>query len=364
MTARDEATEDPLDPRRTPDLLGHAEAERTILSSWEAGRLPHAWLISGPEGIGKATLAFRLGRFLLAQGGEGGGLFGAPESLAVAPEDPVFQRVASGGHADLMTVRRSINPKTGRERTEIVVDDVRAVSGFLHQTAAEGGWRVVVIDPADDMNANAANAVLKVLEEPPARAVILLIAHNPGRLLPTIRSRCTHLALRALAPDDMAQVLQRIDPDLSEADRQALARLAEGSPGKARALLAAGGLDLYRELVGLLGTVPGLDAKRLHALADKVAPAHKAREFETVMELLAWWLARMVRGAADGQGLAEIAPREGEIAARLAQAAPLADWLEVWEKVRRLAVRADAVNLDRKQVVLSSFFAIQATARG
>src|SRR3954471_757360 len=168
------------DPRANPTLLGHPEAEATILEALRAGRMHHAWLITGPEGVGKATLAFRFARRLLA---------GVPaaDSLALEPSHPVFRRVASAAHADMKTIERARNEKTGRMRTQIAVDAVREINAFMALTPAEGGWRVVVVDGAEDMNPSSANALLKILEEPPPRAVLLLVCAAPGRLLPTIR---------------------------------------------------------------------------------------------------------------------------------------------------------------------------------
>ena len=173
-----------LAPVDNPDLSGHDEAEATLKQAFESDRLAHAWLLSGPQGIGKATLAYRFARYVLAQGGAvaGGGLFGdaldlgdeTRDSLYIGPEHPVFRRVASGGHSDLKVVVRTVNEKTGKLRSEIVVDDVRSVGNFFHHTAGEGGWRVVVVDCADEMNPSAANALLKVLEEPPPRGLLLL----------------------------------------------------------------------------------------------------------------------------------------------------------------------------------------------
>src|SRR5262249_34661542 len=157
--------------------------------------------------------------FLLSMGHatESGGLFAAPapRSLMMPPQDPVFRRVAAGSHADLLVVERGIDPKRKRARTEIVGDDTPAVAGFLRLPLAEGGWRIVIVDTADDMNRNAANAVLKILEEPPPRALLILVSDNPGRLLPTIRSRCRRLSLRPLADEVVAALLQRYRPDLN-----------------------------------------------------------------------------------------------------------------------------------------------------
>ncbi|HUC61999.1 MAG TPA: DNA polymerase III subunit delta' [Alphaproteobacteria bacterium] len=363
-----------LAPRANPNLYGHEAGEAALLEAFAGGRLPHAWLITGPRGIGKATLAYRFARFVLAQekpGGssEPGGLFGAPaapKSLALKPDHPVFRRTAAGGHADLLTVERGIDEKTGRKRTEIVVEDARAVADFLHLTPAEGGWRVVVIDGVEDMNRSAANAVLKIVEEPPAQALILLVSHAPGRLLATIRSRCRRLALKPLDEATIRRILGEQIPGLDPGDATALARLAEGSAGRALELAAQGGLDLLREVMGLLETLPRLDGVALHRLAERMGGADGAERFRTVTELVQWWLARLIRVGGTGEGPAggEVVPGESALYARLSAARRLDPWLEVWDKTGALFSRAESVNLERKQVVLNAFLALEAAARG
>ncbi len=350
-----------LAPRENPLLLGHEAAEALLLQACASGRLPHAWLFAGRRGIGKATLAFRFARFLFAQGS---GLFAAtPTSLAVAPDEPIFRRVAAGGHADLLVVERSLDPRRKKLRSEIVVDDTRAIAGFLRLTPAEGSWRVVIVDGADLMNRNAANALLKILEEPPERAVLLLVSDNPGRLLPTIRSRCRTLALKPLAPEVVLEALQRYRPDLSAGDRAVLARLGEGSIGRALDLAGAGGIGLYRTLVTLLEGLPALDGAALHALADRLQRGDGEEGFRLLAELLPGWLARMVALAAGGAGEAGAVPGEAQAMARLAARRSLDQWVELWEKLTHLFAQADGVNLDRKQVVLNAFFALEEAAR-
>lgn len=350
-------------PRQTAELFGHQAAERRLVDAWASGRLPHAWLIAGPRGIGKATLAYRFARFLL-HAGSAPGLFGPPDSLAVDPEEPVFRRIASGGHADLIGVARGWDEKRKRWRGEIVVDDVREVGAFLRLTAAEGGWRVVVVDSADEMNLNAANAILKCLEEPPERAVLLLVSHAPGRLLATIRSRCRRLVLQPLAEEVVARVVARHFPELPPADLAALARLAEGSAGRALALAEADGLAVYRQLAALLNRLPALDGVALHGLGDKVARTDADALWQAVRALLLGWLARLVRTGALGPAqVPEAVPGEAEAMARLARPASLDRWVEVWEKTHRLLGQSDTANLDRKQVLLEVFFALEEAAR-
>jgi DNA polymerase-3 subunit delta' len=351
-------------PRENPGLSGHEPAESELLGAFASSRLPHGLLITGPHGIGKATLAFRFARFLLSQGAQPseGGLFAPalPTSLALPPEHPVFRRVASSGHADLLTVERGIDPKRKRERTEIVVDDTRAIAAFLRLTPAEGGWRIVIVDTADEMNRHAANAVLKILEEPPDRAILILVSDNPGRLLPTIRSRCRRLALRPLSDTVVADLLGRYRPDLSTRDRAALVELAEGSIGHAIDLAEQDGLTLHARLLEILGALPEIKGPALHEFADEVAGWGSQDAFRVIAELMPATLARAIATAARPGG-----PRAGREAAlaTLLTRRGLDRWVEVWEKITELFAQADAVNLDRKQVVLNAFFALEEAAR-
>lgn len=370
MTAMEEPIQTGLPaPRANGSLVGHQKAEGELLAAALGERLHHGWLITGARGIGKATLAYRFARFLLAAPELGtpvvGGLFGAPETLLIDPTDPVSQRVASGGHPDLLTVERRFDEKRGRMRSEIVVDDVRAIVRFLGLTASAGGWRIVIVDGAEEMNRNAANALLKVLEEPPPRTVILLVSHTPGRLPATVRSRCCRLMLQPLAAADVMGLLRRAHPDLGDDDAAALVRLSEGSIGRALDLVEGGGIDLYRELLGLMDSLPELDTTAIHGLGDRLAKKGGEGAFRTFTGLMSWWLARAIRSGAvtTGAGHEDVVPGEGEVMARLLARRSLDQWLEVWEKITRLFADADRVNLDRKQVVLSAFLTLQNATR-
>ena len=362
----------PPRPIENTQLHGHDEAEQLLLDTYNSGRMHHAWLISGPKGIGKATLAHRFARFVLANGKKdtGPSLFGDalpaadPTSLQVERENPVYQRIVAGGHADMLVIERRINEKTGKLKTVIDVDSVREVGAFMRLTPAEGGWRVVVIDSADEMNPNSANAVLKVLEEPPKNALLLLVSHNPGRLLPTIRSRCRTLKLRPLKPDLLTNLVHTYAPDVSSEDASRLAALSDGSIGHALGLVEEGGLELYAELLSLLHTLPRLDVQALHALADKVARAGADDAFRTVTGLLRWWLERMVLTAA-GKAPASsgMADDEALFMAGLASQASLDRWFLVWEKINHLVARADGLNLDKKQIVLDAFLGLESTVQ-
>lgn len=369
----DDILEAPPAPRDNPYFLGHDGAVRALLDAHTGGRMAHAWLLQGPRGIGKATLAYRFARHILSQSAgeatEAGDLFAdggaaeVPDDMSMDREHPVFRRVAAGGHADLMVLERVPDDK-GKMRAEIVVTNVRGVNGFLRMTAAEGGWRVVIVDCADDMNRNAANALLKVLEEPPAQALLLLVSHNPGRLLPTIRSRCRRLVMAPLVADDMNRLLSHYRPDLDSEDALALAHLADGSVGRALALADAGGLDLYQDVHQLLETLPGIDVVRLHALADRVGKVGAEEVFRTVVDLLQWWLARLVRIAAGRVSESDVSAAEQALIARLTERAGLDRWLEVWEKTNNLLARAGGANLERRQVFLNAVLDLEDTARG
>ena len=324
----------PPDPRENPLLFGHTAAQTQILEAMLGGRMHHAWLITGAPGIGKATLAYRFARRLLAGIRPG-------DTLALEAASPVFRRIAVGSHADLLTVEREWDDKKSRLRGEIVVDDARAVSAFLRLTPAEGGWRVVVIDGAEHMNRNAANAVLKMLEEPPPRAVLLLTCAAPGRLLPTIRSRCRRLALAPLSPAEMDAALAEYLPATPPAERTHLAELAAGSPGRALLLAEDKGLQLAALAAEVLDNVPGLPKLRAFAIAEQLGGRAEDR-FTPFMTLLRDALADTVRRAARGT------PE------RLATLRPLAEWAEMWQSLTHIQDETERLNLDRRQALLSS----------
>ncbi len=353
-----------LPPRENPLLVGHERAERTLLDCWNSGRMPHAWLIGGPPGIGKATLAFRFARFVLAQ--QVGPALLPPDQIAIDPDSGTFARVASGGHADLMTLQRVIDPKRGTLSTGIPVDLVRQALRFARLTPAEGAWRVIVVDTADDLAPAGANALLKVLEEPPANALFLLVSNAPGRLLPTIRSRCRRLDLTALAAPDVAALLPRYRPELAPETTTILAGLADGSIGQALRLADEGGVALYSDVMRTLASLPNLNQKALQQLGDRLGGRSAAADaaFGTFFGLLEWWFRRFLRALARGEIPAGLVSEEEGLHARLSAQASLDRWLEVWEKVVGLLSKVGApANLDRKQVVLGAFLAIEAGVR-
>jgi DNA polymerase-3 subunit delta' len=346
-------------PRDTDTLLGHEAAEGHLLRWWNSGRMPHALLISGPRGIGKATLAYRMARFVLSQGATPDA---AAASLYVAADDPVFRRVSQESHAGLLSFERTYDDKAKRLRGEIVVGEIRKLRPFFGATAGEGGWRVAIVDAADEVNVNGANALLKQLEEPPRKGLLIMVAHAPGRLLPTIRSRCQNLTLRTLSPEVMSTILAERLEDYTDEERLALSVLADGSAGRALTMAAQGGLDLYRELVGLLASLPELDVLGIQALGDRVARRGQEATYRTLVDLLLDWLSRMVRAGAEGRRPVQILGDERTVIDRLWQSGKPGTWLDAWERVRDLTMRAEAVNLDKKQVVMNVFTTLSQAA--
>jgi DNA polymerase-3 subunit delta' len=291
-------------------------------------------------------------------------LFGddGPAGLAIPPDSGVFRRVASGGHADLLTVERAYDPRRRRLRSEIVVDDTREIGAFLRLTPAEGGWRVVIVDGADEMNRNAANALLKILEEPPRRALLLLVAHSPGRLLPTIRSRCRRFPLAPLSAAIVAELLARYRPELDPAAAMSVTALAEGSIGRALDLAAAGGVELYRAVLALLARERGIDPAALHAFADRLVRPEAEEAYRVVENLVGQMLARLAIAATQSEAEAGALPDEGALLRRLGRRAPAARWAALRGDIEESFARTDALNLDRKQTILGAFFAIERAA--
>jgi DNA polymerase III subunit delta' len=331
-------------------LYGQVAAEAAFLAARGAGRLHHAWLLNGPRGIGKATLAWRIARAVIAD---------AP-GLEMDPEHPVFRRCAALSEPRLALVRRGVNPTTGRLRTEITVEEVRRLRDFLQMSAADGGWRAVIVDAAEEMNASAANALLKLLEEPPARVIFLMVSHQPGALLPTIRSRCQTLRLGPLSAPDLARALAAAG---AEPGGEALAVLSGGSVGEALRLAAGDGTEIYARIVGLLAGLPRIDRAALTGFAESLGGRDAGDREALARRLVPLALARIARAGAAGPG-SEAAPGEAALAARLAPGIPAArTWAEAAARLSDRLEAARSVNLDPGQAMLDTFLDIEETAR-
>lgn len=332
-------------PRETTAFFGHGHAERTLLDAYRSGRIPHAWLIGGAQGIGKATLAYRMARFVLAHGDPVLPKVQNTETLELDPAHPVARHVAADTHGGLLTLERTANDK-GVMRTVISVEQTRETIAFFGSTAAVDGWRVCIVDTVDELNPNAANALLKVLEEPPRRSLFLLVSHAPARVLPTIQSRCRKLPLRPLATDDVIQAAAQaaqMSPD--DASLREAADAAEGSVARALALIDGGALKLHQRTAALLDNLPQVDPRELHALGDALGGSDRAALGAFVDSIDRWIGERL---------------RIGDANANLPRLARLA---EVWEKISNAARETETYNLERKPLVFSVFGLLQEATR-
>lgn len=354
-------------PRETVRLIGQESAEADFLAAYNAGRLHSGWLITGPRGVGKATMAWRIARFLLAERSADAGIFGdappAPATLDISPEDRDARLVHSGAHPRLAVVRRPFDEKAGKLRAEITVDAVRSLKHFFHMSATDGGHRVVIVDAADELNRNAANAILKELEEPPAQTTLLLIAHQPSRLLPTIRSRCRELRLSALTGAEMGIALEQAGVHVEETD--ALAALSGGSVGDAIRLANLDGLPLYAEIVKLFSGLPHVDRVATLRLANSCTGKGAEHHFPLVLDLIDLFLARAARAGLVGEPSTQGAIGEARTLTRLAPDARAARvWAGLQQDLSARARHGRAVNLDPASLILDMVFRIEETAQG
>jgi DNA polymerase-3 subunit delta' len=320
-----------LAPAQNPVLTGHEEGIRQVTVAFTGSRMPHAWLLTGIEGIGKATLAYHIATHVLSGG-----------QIPIGKIDtkhPAAKLVMAEAHPDLLVVRRTANDK-GDLRETIAVDEARKIGGFLHMTAAHNGWRVVIIDEAHTLNRAGQNAILKILEEPPPSALIVMTATSPGMLLPTIRSRCRHLSLAPLNDIEMVTILTRFASELGDGELKYLITLAGGSAGFALKAIRAEALPLYEEMLAILGSLPDLEVARVHKLADRIGRKADAESFDVVVTLLVELLRRAARARATGEkGSTDMGALKGM---------PLDRALRIWDHTRATFALADQSNLDKK----------------
>jgi len=341
----DTATEnaDAPHPRETERLFGHGEAEQALLAAYRSGRMPHAFLIGGPQGIGKATLAYRVAKFVLAHPDPLSPAVQSAADLAVSADNPAARRVTMQSHPDLLTIERTANDK-GKLRTQIVIEDVRRSIGFFGSTAGEGGWRIAIVDSVDEMNQAGENALLKVLEEPPPRSLLFLISHAPGSVRTTLRSRCRRLALRPLpVADVVAATANALNRTPDDEEIRAAAQLAEGRVARAISLLDGDTLALHQQVIALLGQLPALNPQALHALGDSLGGTDQ-RALDNVLDAVNGWLSAQLTGHTDR--------------ARMARMAIAAD------EINRAAREASIFNLDRKPLIFQTFGLLADAARG
>jgi len=345
--ARQDSDEDigePQHPRATTVFLGHAQAEAALLLAYRAARMPHGFLLAGPKGIGKATLAYRMARFVLAYPDPGQRESQIATSLEVDAENPVSGRIAAQAQPDLLVIERTVNDR-GVLHKQIAVDDIRRTVPFFGSTAGEGGWRIAIVDAVDDLNRSGANALLKVLEEPPERALLLLVSHSAARVPATLRSRCRILSLRPLEEGDVATAAAAAtgsaagDPDIAAA-----AAAADGSVARALAFIDEGALALRQQALDLLDRLPSLDSRALHALGDALAGTD-SQPLTAFLDTVNVWLSQRLNG-----GHAEL-----RRLVRLAEAS---------ERINASARDVETYNLERKPLVFSIFGLLAEATRG
>jgi DNA polymerase-3 subunit delta' len=335
-------------PRTNTGLLGHEETERLLRDALASGRLPHGLILAGEAGIGKATLAYRFARYLLSPQAR------QADSLAISPEASTARRIAASSHGDLIVVERNTDPTTGKIAKEVAVEDVRKIAPFLRMTASENGWRVAIVDDASALNRAGQNALLKILEEPPPRTVLMLVSDRPGMLLPTIHSRCRLIRMNPLNEAAMTTLLKENAPTLDDKQRHAIIGLAEGSIGRALRLVENEGLPLYQEMVDLLGTLPDPNWQTIHSFADRLSGPAADSSYRLFVEFLPGWIARLVKSSA-GERPHDVLAAEPQIRERLAGMASLDRWIDACEAITQRMASTDAANLDRRLAVWSAF---------
>lgn len=353
--------------RAQTEMLGHGAVEGQLLHMFSTGRMPHGLIFSGPKGVGKSTMAFRLARFLLSQSEReeaGPGLFGdsdpppsQAENLFVEPGHPVFSQVASGGHPDLLTVERRADEKTGRMKDSVSVEDIRRIAPFMRKTpSVEKGWRIVIIDDADTMTRSSQNSLLKILEEPPERAILILITHRSGALLPTVFSRCVVVNFLPLSEVEILSLLGKYR--LERALENIIISMARGSLGKA--LEYAGpkdNLSLIKKTLDLLTTGRELDWPAIQAFAGEIGGKGKEEAQKVFEETLSWAVSWGARHIALGQKPPEN-PYLAGVFGFITQLS-LAESLKICESLESHFEMVRAGNLDKRFLVMGAYMAFE-----
>lgn len=345
-------------PRAMEFSFGHKAIEQNLIDLYNSGRMPHAFVFSGPQGIGKSTLAYRFARFLLKHGIKDtnqSSMFGdapAVTNMDVKADDPVFRRLASGGHPDFFSAERKFDEAKGIYKDALDVDEIRKIAPFLRMTSSEGGWRVVIVDDADTMSRSAQNAILKILEEPPKNSVLILIAHRAGALLPTIRSRVRFINFAPLSDNTLKEMLQKSNPGLPSRDTDFLIKLSEGSFGKALQYAQANAPQTLKNLLQMLDNNSVLNWQDIHKFSETLSGPGSDQSYQTFQEILSWLLRQSARARARG----EAPPAD---AALFLKNSSLEELLKICENLENHFIRSDIGNLDRRQTILGAFSLLQ-----
>ena len=351
------------DPRAQAHLIGHADIEKRLLDLFKSGRHPHAIIFAGPQGVGKATMAFRLARYLLKTSEDeynnalsGPSMFGDEsvdaKDLNVDSKDPVFSKVAAGGHPDLLTIERLYDDKKDRRKTEVSVDEIRKIAPFMRKTAAvDGGWRIVIVDDADTMNRNSQNSILKILEEPPEKSLLILVTHRLGALLPTILSRASVLNFYPLEPQILKDFLARVNPRLLSEDKDLVISMAEGSLGRAVEYADEKNLAVITQAFELLSAWPRFDWVKIQHFADSLGKGATPEAQKALQDSLLWLSASLLKAKASNVSI----PPGLERFSALWQEVSLAGWLQICETLKEHFTRILTGNLDKRFMVMGAF---------
>jgi DNA polymerase-3 subunit delta' len=355
-----------ISPKETSILKGHNLSEKIFLDSFNSNNFHHAWLLSGPKGIGKATFAFRIARYVLSKRiSNNQELFTDDKkeilSLDTPVDDIIFNKIISNSHADLKVINLDTDDTSKtKQKKSISVAEIRTIKSFLSTTSAEGGWRIIIVDSMDDLTVKAENALLKSLEEPPKYTLIILISNNPSRLLPTTLSRCRKLPLKPLSNNIIIELLKTYISDINEEDTKILSILSEGSIGYALSLYENDGINIFTELINFYSTFPQFDAIKANNISEKLS---KGVSFNIIIELLTWWLSRLIKLKVLNQITKnpEILSGEHLAAEKITDLIPLEDLINVWEKLNTKYRKTISLNLDKKNATLSSIIELSNT---
>ncbi len=349
-------------PRKSSLSLGHKAVENKLLDLINSGAMPHAIIFSGQGGIGKSTMAFRLARYMLKHGAPDAAqdsLFGdAPASatsLEVAADDPTFAKVAAGGHPDFLSIERPVDPKKGTVKNNLDVETARKVAPFLRMTSSNGGWRVVIIDDADTMNRNAQNALLKILEEPPKDALLILVCHRLGAMIPTIRSRCRVMHFDPLDSESFDHLMEReIGNTLSHDEKSLLNALSNGSIGAAKELIDTKGLETAQNVLDILQDWPKFNTVNIHHLSEQTGRGGKDSVFKNI-ERIFLQLTEQIIFAKARQKAQLNAPFDTAAYTAMLNSYDLQKWIEIFDNLKAHFNQAQFANLDKRLAVLLAF---------
>lgn len=337
-----------ITPRTNTRLFGHEQVEAMLLRDLASGKLAHGIILSGAQGIGKATLAYRFARALLS----------GQMDMEISEDNPVFKRVAARSHTDLLVIEPLYDAKKDEYATEITIEQSRTIAQSLSLTPAEGQWRVVIIDSADALNNKSANAILKILEEPPPQTVIILITHNVGGLLPTIRSRCRLISLRPLSKQDFMLAMNHMAPEINENDLNALGVISGFSPGISMQMRQHNVLSAYDEIISLLGSLPNLDNQAILSFCEKIGSGKKAHANWNIFMHVMLCILERIAGKSAGTSIIPINKEDEEVLVRLSATHNAAVWATKWQEALNQFLLAQRLHLDYKQVALAFFHSL------